>query len=341
MYNTMARMRVSRTIQKPSHGFLTGQAVYLNQQGNWELAKANSELTLGIGVIEVVDKNKFNVIFNGLIYGLKNLTRVGDYYFVSDTVAGQLTPNEPTSSSSFSNPLLFLAMKDTGIVLNLRPEPLALPDVKFESEAQYPLKADATTISLDPDNSSQGDLLFRNADKWERLPAGSKGQVLTTNGSGEDPSWSYSIYQSYISIQLQRASTNYAANTTYYIGTMTHGDLQLLQNENIQKFKSPINGRIVKINHIIYSESGSPEPCFFKVINCTKNTNSQIWSLAINATNGTNNLINLNLDVEAGDDLSIIMNTAQNWSAAPTNVYQTFIIYIEPSYQNTNYLYLS
>lgn len=36
---------------------------------------------------------------------------------------------------------------------------------------------------------AQGDILYRNATAWVRLPAGTSGDVLTTGGAGANPSW--------------------------------------------------------------------------------------------------------------------------------------------------------
>lgn len=36
---------------------------------------------------------------------------------------------------------------------------------------------------------AQGDILYRDAAVWKRLPAGTAGNVLTTNGAGANPSW--------------------------------------------------------------------------------------------------------------------------------------------------------
>lgn len=38
-------------------------------------------------------------------------------------------------------------------------------------------------------SAAQGDILYRGASAWERLPAGTSGQFLKTNGSGNNPSW--------------------------------------------------------------------------------------------------------------------------------------------------------
>ncbi|MFA5840500.1 MAG: hypothetical protein WC890_07655, partial [Candidatus Margulisiibacteriota bacterium] len=39
---------------------------------------------------------------------------------------------------------------------------------------------------------AQGDIVYRNGSGWTRLPAGSSGQVLKTNGAGANPSWTAS-----------------------------------------------------------------------------------------------------------------------------------------------------
>lgn len=41
-----------------------------------------------------------------------------------------------------------------------------------------------------PASQAQGDILFHNGTTWARLPAGTAGQVLVTNGAAANPSWS-------------------------------------------------------------------------------------------------------------------------------------------------------
>lgn len=45
-------------------------------------------------------------------------------------------------------------------------------------------------IVAHPGNPVQGDVLYHNGTYWSRLPAGTAGQTLTTQGSGSNPSWS-------------------------------------------------------------------------------------------------------------------------------------------------------
>lgn len=46
-----------------------------------------------------------------------------------------------------------------------------------------------TVTDLTITSEAHGDILYRNATNWVRLPAGTAGQVLQTNGAGADPSW--------------------------------------------------------------------------------------------------------------------------------------------------------
>ena len=57
--------------------------------------------------------------------GFSGLTP-GQYYFVSDVTPGLLTSTEPTSTSSFSNPLLLAITATTGNVLSYRPSQILL-----------------------------------------------------------------------------------------------------------------------------------------------------------------------------------------------------------------------
>ena len=49
----------------------------------------------------------------------------GEYYFVSDSVAGQLTTTEPTASTSYSNPLMQATSSTTAVMGQFRPSQIA------------------------------------------------------------------------------------------------------------------------------------------------------------------------------------------------------------------------
>lgn len=66
-----------------------------------------------------------------------------------------------------------------------------------------------TVTDLTISGEAQGDLLYRNATNWVRLPAGSAGQILQSNGAGADPTW-----VDRANIAQYRQSVNLVINTT-------------------------------------------------------------------------------------------------------------------------------
>lgn len=107
---------VNITINQVAHGFTLGQAVQMDA-GVWALAQANSISTLGVGIVSnVIDANNFQVATGGVVTGMAGLT-AGEYYFVSDTIAGGLTITEPTT---YSNPIGLAKSNTEFIVLPYR-----------------------------------------------------------------------------------------------------------------------------------------------------------------------------------------------------------------------------
>lgn len=72
-------------------------------------------------------------------------------------------------------------------------DPIPLVDVsdKSMSSSGTTKKATVNKIldSLAGSSVAQGDIIYRGATNWSRLPAGESGQFLQTNGSGSNPSW--------------------------------------------------------------------------------------------------------------------------------------------------------
>lgn len=71
--------------------------------------------------------------------------------------------------------------------------PLAAPPY-ISSTSQFgsavvPDSALVSTFIHDPGSDAQGDIIYFNGSAWVRLPAGTSGNVLQTNGSGQDPAW--------------------------------------------------------------------------------------------------------------------------------------------------------
>lgn len=109
---------VTSEITQAAHGFTVLQALY-NDGVSWKLAQADNSDTLGSHVVvEVIDVNtfvisqvgRFNITGHGLV--------LGDFYFVSDTTPGLLSPTEATN---FSNPLLLVEDANNVIILPYRP----------------------------------------------------------------------------------------------------------------------------------------------------------------------------------------------------------------------------
>ncbi len=109
----------SFSVTQASHGFSTGDAIYYTGSA-WAKAKADTSGTLGIGIAIVSSSSVFTVYIAGQISGLSGLT-AGQYYFVSDAAAGSITATEPTTTTSYSNPILFATSTTAGIVLPYRP----------------------------------------------------------------------------------------------------------------------------------------------------------------------------------------------------------------------------
>ena len=108
---------VEFTVNQNAHGFTVGQVVQMNA-GVWSLAIANSSTTLGVGVVSfIVDVNNFKFAIAGKLTGLAGLT-AGEYYFVSDTLAGTITSTEP---ASYSNPVGLAVSTTELLILPYRP----------------------------------------------------------------------------------------------------------------------------------------------------------------------------------------------------------------------------
>lgn len=106
-------------VHQTSHGFSKGNVLYFNGT-SWNKAKSDSNSTLFLAMVKsVTDVDNFTVQFSGLISGLSGLTS-GNYYFVSDSSAGNITTIQPTSPN-ISNPCFFALSTTSGVILNIRP----------------------------------------------------------------------------------------------------------------------------------------------------------------------------------------------------------------------------
>lgn len=94
----------------------------LDGSGDYVLAQADSEANaevVGV-VIDVADANTFTLQDHGYLdVGLAGLT-VGAVYYLSDTVAGDITATEPAGTGEVSKPVLIAESATTGWITTLR-----------------------------------------------------------------------------------------------------------------------------------------------------------------------------------------------------------------------------
>lgn len=118
---------VANIVTQALHGFSVGQIVYFNGT-EYALAQANVSADAEvIGVVEtVININSFALLVNGYITTLSGLV-AGGTYFLSDTVAGQLTLTEPTTAGFISKPLLIAVSNTSGYFFNFRGKVIPSP----------------------------------------------------------------------------------------------------------------------------------------------------------------------------------------------------------------------
>jgi hypothetical protein len=116
-----------------------------------------------------------------LVTGTENASPVAPSYPVNKVVIAEIY-NVVGETALYDNDN---QQSGQGYVLN---------DVRsFLTDAGYISSASqiaAGIVIFDPGSDAQGDVLYYNgAGVWARLPAGTSGGILTTNGAGANPSW--------------------------------------------------------------------------------------------------------------------------------------------------------
>jgi len=103
-------------------------AVYYDGS-DWQKAQADAASTLGTHIVTEVNGDYYTLTQAGRIFSTGHGLTPGEYYFVSDSVAGGLTSTEP---STYSNPLVFVEDENIIHVLPFRPSiNSAYSDVPF------------------------------------------------------------------------------------------------------------------------------------------------------------------------------------------------------------------
>lgn len=107
-----AKIPTSASINQNSHGFNVGDPLRHNGT-NYVLAQADTAVNAEvIGVVaSVTDSNNFVLQQSGFLSGLSGLT-AGDVYWLSETVAGDVTTTQPSGAGEIARPV-YLAVSAT------------------------------------------------------------------------------------------------------------------------------------------------------------------------------------------------------------------------------------
>jgi len=107
-------LSVSENFTKVSHGLSVGDVVKHDGPNPEDFSKAQTNLpenSQAVGVVSIVNGDKFTVVYLGKISGLSGLTT--GVNFLSDSIAGGLTSTEP----NISKPIIFATSSTEGIVM--------------------------------------------------------------------------------------------------------------------------------------------------------------------------------------------------------------------------------
>lgn len=107
-------------VNQTTHGFAVGDGIYHNGT-NWVKGQADDSATLAYYCVsEVADVDNFTAADFGRATATAHGFTIGEFYFLSETVAGQPTTTEP--AIGFSNPLFFVEDANTLQIKVYRPD---------------------------------------------------------------------------------------------------------------------------------------------------------------------------------------------------------------------------
>jgi hypothetical protein len=176
--------------------------------------------------------------------------------------------------------------------------------------------------------STRGSLLYRGASGWAVLAPGTIGQVLTSNGSGADPSYQPGGAGGGLGYVLTftGGQFNPASSTTYYFGNQAGASPSTTQGREV--IYVPKAGTIKVGDVMTYaSTAGSGESWTFSVaVNNGTPTTIQALSSATNIRHWRNAA--LSIAVAAGDYVEIL-TTTPSFSVNPASMNWGANLYIE------------
>lgn len=107
---------VVRAVTQSSHGLAVGDVVRYNGTSYVKSIASDRSTAYAVGVVSAVaDANNFEMVLSGRITGLSGLT-AGKAYFLSDSVAGDISNIAPIANGTVSKPILFATSTTTGVV---------------------------------------------------------------------------------------------------------------------------------------------------------------------------------------------------------------------------------
>ena len=131
-------------VNQSTHGFSLGDGIYHNGT-SWQAGLADDADTLATYVvIQVVDANNFVAADFGRIEATAHGFTVGEFYYLSETVAGQPTTTLPTI---FSNPLFYVESDNILQIKVYRPEEVETVDTISLVAAENVVTNDALYVN--------------------------------------------------------------------------------------------------------------------------------------------------------------------------------------------------
>lgn len=144
--NSADNATIKKTIESASHGFSPKEVLYYNGT-NYIKAISSAQDTLGFLFVSEADANTFTIVQAGYVSGLTGLTP-GSYYYVSQSVAGEITNIKP--SSGYANPIFVALTENSGFVLPYN------GDVSWNNIANKPdVGAGSDTTAIHEDESGE------------------------------------------------------------------------------------------------------------------------------------------------------------------------------------------
>ena len=189
-----------------------GTAVYVNGSSGTRLtvakalgtADATSANTIGLVAEDIDIGNEGFVKVKGVLTAVNTISfNEGDILYVSTSTAGNLTNVKPVGPLH-SVKVGYCVKKSAGAGI-------IYVDVQNGFELNELHDVDITGYT-------RGDVLYRGATAWNRLPAGTSGYALKTNGGGADPSWGQINLSSGVTGDLPFANLTQATAASVLLG---------------------------------------------------------------------------------------------------------------------------